>query len=305
MIFTFIILFYYIFMCLIILLSIALFTLLEQKVLRITRIRLGPHIRGYLGLLQPIADAIKLLTKESFSFSFFSFFYIFPFITLILSLLLWLCIPNIFGGLNFEFRLLFFLVIRGLIVYPVFYIGWGSNSKYSLLGSLRGVSQIISYEISLIIILLRIIWLRIRFNFVDLWFNIIFNNFILFIPVCILWLVSILAETNRTPYDFSEGESELVSGFNTEYGSRGFTIIFMAEYTSILLISIIFIILFFSNINTVWLIIILKGYLIGFWFIWVRSSLPRYRYDKLIRLAWKSLLPIGLYIVCFYLFLGI
>jgi NADH-ubiquinone oxidoreductase chain 1 len=204
----------------------------------------------------------------------------------------------------YIFRLMFFICVRGIAVYPVIRRGWASNCKYRILGRLRGVAQMISYEVSLAMVLLRIIWVRERFN-LDAIINNQKNilNSVFFFPLLLIWLASRLAETNRTPYDFSEGESELVSGFNTEYGSGGFRLIFMAEYGRIMFISLLIRILFFrSRIN---LFIFLKMRIIIFWFIWVRATLPRYRYDKLIGLAWKRFLSITLCLFIFYYIVGV
>lgn len=182
------------------------------------------------------------------------------------------------------FGFLFFMGVRGVAVYPILRRGWSSNCKYSILGSLRAVAQIISYEIRLAIILLRLIWLINRFNLRGvlaggggIW------NLLFVLPLRLIWFASRLAETNRTPYDFAEGESELVSGFNTEYRAGGFTMIFMAEYASILFIRALFVVLFIrSAIGAVFFV---KIIVVSCLFIWVRGTIPRYRYDKLINLA--------------------
>lgn len=295
----------YIILIVAVLVGVAFITLIEQKILAGSQIRVGPRYVGYIGLLQPFSDAVKLLTKESVNRSPMSVkaYYFSPVAGLVLRLLLWVVYPFNEGGLNLTYGILFFICVRGLGVYPILIRGWSSNCKYSMLGSLRAVAQIVSYEVRISIILLGLVWLSGSFGFFSIlemqyWSY----NIILVIPLGYLWLVTRLAETNRRPYDFAEGESELVSGFNTEYGSRGFTLIFMAEYSSILLMSLLFSIMFLSRVfNSV---TIVKRLLVGFIFVWVRASLPRYRYDKLIRVAWKCFLPASLFIFVYCLRIG-
>lgn len=295
----------YLILLIIVLIRVAFVTLIERKILGSAQIRIGPNFVGYWGILQPFSDAIKLFTKESVTLRVSNYFiyYLSPVIRLILIIIIWLLFPIQKGGLIFSLALIFFICIRGAAVYPILRRGWSSNCKYRILGRMRAVAQIVSYEVSLAIILLRIIWLTNSFNLNLIILNQSLNfNLFLFSPLAMIWLVSSLAETNRTPYDFSEGESELVSGFNTEYRAGGFSLIFMAEYGNIIFISALFVILFLSsslNILTVF-----KTILFVFWFIWVRATLPRYRYDKLINLAWKAFLPITLFLFIFYLLLG-
>nr|ANU04565.1 NADH dehydrogenase subunit 1 [Hirondellea gigas] len=288
-----------------VLISVAFVTLLEQKVLAGAQIRVGPNYVGYMGLLQPFADAVKLFSKESMSLRSVNkiIYYVSPMISLGLVLFLWSLMPYLSGGISFGLGIFFFVCVSGLGVYPILSSGWSSNSKYSVLGSLRAVAQMISYEVSLITVLLSVVWFMGSFNLED----IVMGqkglvNIYLFMPLGVIWLVSALAETNRTPYDFSEGESELVSGFNTEYSSGGFTLIFMAEYASILFMSFFFVILFLGGVMG--LIMMMKMMIISVWFIWVRATLPRYRYDKLMYLAWKSFLPISLLFFIMYLSFG-
>lgn len=292
----------YIILLIFILITVAFVTLIEQKVLSAAQIRIGPVKVGWWGILQPFADAVKLFIKETRipRIRNLLFFIIAPCLSLFIVLRLWLCLPNLFGGLRFEFRILYFICVRGIGVFPIIRSGWSSNRKYSLLGGLRAVAQIISYEVSLAVVLLRVIILRGSFSFKNIIVS--FGSFIgvlLFFPLCLIWFVRRLAETNRTPYDFSEGESELVSGFNTEYSAGGFTLIFIAEYASIIFIRILFCVLFLTGSV---LSIILKTVLLSFIFFWVRATLPRYRYDKLIYLAWKRFLPIRLFILCYYVY---
>lgn len=285
--------------------SVAFLTLLERKVLGYVQIRKGPNKIGYFGILQPFCDAIKLFTKEQI-LPFLSnrvIYYFSPIFSLFLSLFIWLCIPFLVKLYSFNLGVLFFFCCISFGVYIVMLAGWSSNSAYALLGSLRSIAQTISYEVALVLILLSVLFLIGRFNLVyfelfqkNLWF------LILFFPIGIIWIISSLAETNRTPFDFAEGESELVSGFNVEYGAGGFALIFLAEYASILFIRILFSILFLGS-QVCSFFFFLKLNFIAFLFIWVRGALPRYRYDKLINMAWKRYLPRVLYFL--FLFVGL
>nr|AYN50434.1 NADH dehydrogenase subunit 1 [Ceratopus sp. CG351] len=285
-----------------VLVSVAFFTLLERKVLGYIHFRKGPNKVGYIGLLQPFSDAIKLFTKEQ-TFPFManlSIYYMSPIMNLILSLLLWACMPFITVNLNFNFSILFFLSVSSLSVYTVMLAGWSSNSNYAMLGSLRAIAQTISYEVSMVLILLSFLFMILSFNILDLmkyqeniWFL-----FLLF-PLSVMWVVSSLAETNRSPFDFAEGESELVSGFNVEYSSGGFAMLFLAEYASILFMSMVCGMLFLGG-NLLSFTFWLKLSMVGFFWIWVRGTLPRYRYDKLMYLAWKTYLPVSLNMLLFY-----
>nr|APX39454.1 NADH dehydrogenase subunit 1 [Chrysolina hyperici] len=285
-----------------ILVGVAFLTLLERKVLGYIQIRKGPNKLGLFGLVQPFSDAIKLFTKEqNYPFmSNFNLYYFTPLMNLFLALLIWVCIPFITINLSFNLSLLFFLSISSVSVYTIMLSGWSSNSSYSLLGSMRSVAQTISYEVSLVLILLSFLFMILSVNLLDL---IKFQENIWFIflmfPLCLIWLVSSLAETNRTPFDFAEGESELVSGFNVEYSSGGFAMIFLAEYGNILFMSILSCFLFLGG-NLMSLIFFLKLGILAFIWIWVRGTLPRFRYDKLMYLAWKSYLPVSLNYLMFY-----
>lgn len=279
-----------------VLVGVAFLTLLERKVLGYIQIRKGPNKVGFIGLIQPFRDAIKLFTKEqTFPYiSNFNLYYFSPIINLFLALILWICIPFFRINISFNLSILYFLRISSLRVYTVILAGWSSNSNYSLLGRLRAVAQTISYEVRLALILISFLYLILRLNILDLmkyqkyiWF------IVLILPLCFIWLVSRLAETNRTPFDFAEGESELVSGFNVEYRRGGFAIIFLAEYARILFIRFICCILFMGGDLIRFNFFIKIGFFRFLW-IWVRGTLPRYRYDKLIYLAWKGYLPISL-----------
>lgn len=193
-------------------------------------------------------------------------------------------------------RLILFLSILGLGVYPILIRGWSSNSNYSLIGSIRALAQTISYEVSLIFIIMSITFISCSINFYNILSIQKYFIFIFFQINMIIWLISILAETNRTPFDFAEGERELVSGFNTEFSSSPFAIIFIAEYIIILFFSIITSIIFIG-ISIFSPLIMVNSIIIIFFFIWTRATLPRYRYDKLMLLCWKRILPISLIIL--------
>nr|QVM79295.1 NADH dehydrogenase subunit 1 [Rhagium fortecostatum] len=286
-----------------VLIGVAFLTLLERKVLGYIQIRKGPNKVGFIGLVQPFSDAIKLFTKEqTFPYmSNFNLYYLSPVMNLFLALFLWMCIPFLTVNMSFNLSFLFFLSISSLSVYTVMLAGWASNSNYSLLGSLRSVAQTISYEVSLALILLSFLFLILSLDFLSLEKFQEYIWFIIFLlPLCLMWLVSSLAETNRTPFDFAEGESELVSGFNVEYSSGGFAMIFLAEYASILFMSMLSSILFLGANLMMWDFFLKMGLVFFFW-IWVRGTLPRFRYDKLMYLAWKSYLPVSLnYLLLFF-----
>nr|YP_009487627.1 NADH dehydrogenase subunit 1 [Anopheles costai]YP_009487874.1 NADH dehydrogenase subunit 1 [Anopheles forattinii]YP_009487978.1 NADH dehydrogenase subunit 1 [Anopheles nr. costai SP02_17_3]AWB98224.1 NADH dehydrogenase subunit 1 [Anopheles costai]AWB98354.1 NADH dehydrogenase subunit 1 [Anopheles costai]AWB98575.1 NADH dehydrogenase subunit 1 [Anopheles costai]AWB99004.1 NADH dehydrogenase subunit 1 [Anopheles forattinii]AWB99511.1 NADH dehydrogenase subunit 1 [Anopheles nr. costai SP02_1 len=287
--------------------GVAFLTLLERKVLGYIQIRKGPNKVGFNGLLQPFSDAVKLFTKEQTYplLSNYISYYFSPVFSLFLSLLIWMCIPYLIKLYSFNLGILFFLCCTSLGVYTVMIAGWSSNSNYALLGGLRAVAQTISYEVSLALILLSFIFLIGNYNFLN-FFN--YQSYIWFIffcfPLGLVWLASCLAETNRTPFDFAEGESELVSGFNVEYSSGGFALIFLAEYSSILFMSMLFVVIFLGS-DIYSFMFFLKLTFISFIFIWVRGTLPRFRYDKLMYLAWKSFLPLSLNYLFFFVGLKI
>nr|UGW52236.1 NADH dehydrogenase subunit 1 [Gonodactylus sp. SIO BIC C12730] len=293
----------YIVLMICVLVSVAFFTLLERKVLGYIQIRKGPNKLGFIGILQPFADAVKLFTKEQAlpMMSNFLPYYLSPIFSLFISLVVWLVIPYETGLMNFSLGSLFFLCCTSLGVYTLMGAGWSSNSKYALLGSIRAVSQTISYEVSLALILLSFIFLVGGFN-LNLFSEYQYECWLLLLtlPLAGVWFVSCLAETNRTPFDFAEGESELVSGFNVEYSGGGFALIFLAEYSSILFMSALFVILF-MGCSPSSLGFCLKLVFIVFSFIWVRGTLPRFRYDKLMYLSWKSFLPVSLNYLMFFM----
>nr|QXT45759.1 NADH dehydrogenase subunit 1 [Heptageniidae sp. YW03BF02] len=285
-----------------VLVGVAFLTLLERKVLGYIQIRKGPNKVGFCGIPQPFADAIKLFTKEQTYpvVSNYLPYYISPIFSLFLALIVWLIMPYLTGLHNFSLGLLFFLCCTSLGVYTVMIAGWASNSNYALLGGLRAVAQTISYEVSLALILLSFVFLVGSYSLLDFQ---IFQGYCWFLfvtlPLALAWFASCLAETNRTPFDFAEGESELVSGFNVEYSSGGFALIFMAEYASILFMSMLFGVLFLGC-NVMDFDFYIKLVFISFMFIWVRGTLPRFRYDKLMFLAWKSFLPLSLNYLIFF-----
>nr|WCH62814.1 NADH dehydrogenase subunit 1 [Dromaeolus sp. ZM-2022] len=290
------------FMIIGVLVSVAFFTLLERKVLGYIQIRKGPNKVGFSGILQPFGDAIKLFSKEQTNpfMSNFIFYYITPVFSLFFSLVLWLCIPFLSGLLEFNFGVLFFLCISSLGVYSIMISGWSSNSNYSLIGGLRSVSQSISYEVSLSLVLFSFLILSSSLSLYEMIFSQMYVWFIfLGIFLGFMWFVSSLAETNRTPFDLAEGESELVSGFNIEYSSGGFALIFLGEYSSILFMSFLFTLIFMGGLISS-LIFYFEFLFISILFLWVRGTLPRFRYDKLMYLTWKSFLPISLNFLFFY-----
>nr|BBM68002.1 NADH dehydrogenase subunit 1 [Penaeus semisulcatus] len=293
----------YLLLIICVLVGVAFVTLLERKILGYIQIRKGPNKVGFMGLLQPFADAVKLFTKEQTLpvMSNFLPYYLSPVFSLFVSLIVWLVMPYELGLMNFSMSTLFFLCCTSLGVYTTMSAGWASNSKYSLLGSLRAVAQTISYEVSLALILLSFIFLVGGFDLSlfslyqrDVW--LLWFTF----PLSLIWFASCLAETNRTPFDFAEGESELVSGFNTEYSSGGFALIFMAEYASILFMSMLFSLIFLGG-NLISPLYYVKLVMVAFAFVWVRGTLPRFRYDKLMYLAWKSFLPVALNYLVFFM----
>nr|AYW52258.1 NADH dehydrogenase subunit 1 [Cleridae sp. 1 ACP-2013] len=303
----FMVLFSMIILLVFVLIGVAFLTLLERKLLGYIQIRKGPNKVGFMGILQPFGDAIKLFSKEQIFpyLSNLNLYYFSPIMNLFLSLMLWMCMPFYSMFLNFNYSLLFFLVVSSLGVYSIMIAGWSSNSNYAMLGSMRSVAQTISYEVSLALILICFLFLILDFNFLGfmkfqkyVWF--IFLTF----PLCLMWFVSSLAETNRSPFDFAEGESELVSGFNVEYSGAGFALIFLAEYSSILFMSMICSMIFLGGDYYSW-IFYLKIVFFSFLWIWVRGTLPRYRYDKLMGLAWKSYLSVTLNYLFFYLGLSL
>nr|WMC21025.1 NADH dehydrogenase subunit 1 [Ancistrocheirus sp. 2 FFA-2023] len=287
------------------LLAVAFFTLLERKGLGYFQLRKGPNKVGLMGLPQPLADAVKLFSKELVKPTLVNVFpfLICPFMSLFLALVLWVLYNNYFvcsmGGMS----MLMFLCVSSLGVYSVMGAGWFSNSKYALLGSVRAVAQSISYEVSMSLILLSCLIMVGSMSLSSImkyqtYVWVFFINFFMLI----MWFVSCVAETHRAPFDFAEGESELVSGFNIEYGGVGFAVLFMAEYGNILFMSVLVVSLFFGGVIFIGMYgmgLCVFVSLVAWLFIWVRASYPRYRYDLLMYLIWKSYLPSVLNILIF------
>nr|YP_009227913.1 NADH dehydrogenase subunit 1 [Chelonibia testudinaria]AII19560.1 NADH dehydrogenase subunit 1 [Chelonibia testudinaria] len=295
---------YYILLLVCVSISVAFLTLLERKVLGYIQIRKGPNKVGFSGILQPFSDAIKLFTKEQTWSSVSNYFLYFfsPVFMFFMSLFLWSVIPFSSGFYDFEFGFFFFICVLSLGVYPLMIAGWSSNSKYALLGGLRAVAQTISYEVSLALVLLSFIVIVGEYSMDDfLEFQSSYYLIFFMYLLSLVWIVSCLAEMNRTPFDFAEGESELVSGFNIEYSAGGFALLFLGEYSMIIFMSTIMVVLFLgSDLD---LLFFLK---VGFFIslvLWLRGTFPRYRYDKLMGLAWKSILPFTLH--CLFMYMGL
>ena len=280
------------------LVAIAFYTLIERKFLGYFQLRKGPNKVILIGLPQPFADAIKLFVKEQATPTPANISpYIFaPVLGLILALILWVLFPHSNPSSFLLYGALYFLCVSSINVYTTFIAGWCSNSKYALLGALRGIAQTISYEVSMALIILSTLILQksIDLNIIKCISWII----LLIIPLFLIWFITNLAETNRTPFDFAEGESELVSGFNVEYSAGLFALIFIAEYINILFISLLSATLFIGSISLfIDLQLIIKTILLATLFIWIRATLPRIRYDNLIYLTWKRFLPFRLRII--------
>ena len=289
--------------------AVAYLTYAERKVLAAMQLRKGPNVVGPFGLLQPVADGLKLLGKETIlpeganKIVFIGA----PILAFFLSLIAWAVIP--FGeGLvlaDINVGVLYLIAISSLCVYGILFAGWASNSKYSFLGSMRAAAQLISYEISTGLVFVCVILYAGTLNLSEIvkaqengWFA-----FTLLFPVFIVYIISVLAETNRHPFDLPEGESEIVAGFHTEYSSMAFAMFFLSEYANMILLSSIAVLFFLggwlSPISAldfipgiIWFFI--KVALFLFIFLWARATLPRYRYDQLMRIGWKVLLPISL-----------
>jgi len=266
---------------------VAFFTLLERKFLSLSQLRKGPNKVGFLGILQPFADAVKLFRNEIIVpiRRNKTFFLIIAPLTLGLALLFWFIIQVQFKYMNIKYGIIVFLVISGLRVFPIFFAGWRSNRSYAFLGSLRASAQTISYEISLIFFLLTVMLLGSGYTIGP---SDRFPLGLLRLPLFLMWLVTIISETNRAPFDFAEGERELVSGFNIEYSSGSFGLLFLAEMSNILFMRMFRRILFFQgNI----LRVLTSTSLIILSFLFTRTSFPRLRYDLLIVFFWVVLLP--------------
>nr|AFX67693.1 NADH dehydrogenase subunit 1 [Rhadinocentrus ornatus] len=297
-----------------ILLAVALLTLVERKILGYMQLRKGPNVVGPYGLLQPVADGLKLFMKEPIRPSTSSplIFLIAPLMALSLALTLWAPIPFPTPMADMALGLLFILAISSLTVYTILGSGWASNSKYALIGALRAVAQTISYEVSLGLLLLSAVILVGGFTLQT--FSIAQEATWLILPawpLAMMWYISTLAETNRAPFDLTEGESELVSGFNVEYAGGPFALFFLAEYANILLMNTLSSILFLGASLVSWApelstpLLMIKATILSVVFLWVRASFPRFRYDQLMHLTWKNFLPLALALVIWHLALSI
>lgn len=295
-----------------VLLSVAYLTYAERKVLAAMQLRLGPNVVGPFGLLQPIADGVKLLGKETIIPSGANpvLFLAAPILTFFLALSAWAVIPFSAGLVlaDLNVGILYLLAISSLGVYGIIIAGWASNSKYAFLGGLRSAAQMVSYEVSIGLVIITVLLYCGSLNLSAIvqaqaksgWFI----GHPLLIPMAVVFFISALAESNRHPFDLPEGESELVGGFNTEYSSMSFALFFLGEYANMILLSATTTILFLGGWlppvaaldlgdgNIIWFA--LKIAIVLFLFLWVRAALPRYRYDQLMRIGWKCFLPLSL-----------
>jgi len=297
------------------LIAVAYLTLAERKVMASMQRRKGPNVVGFFGLLQPLADGLKLLIKEPVlpSNANTLLFAAAPILTFLLSLISWAVIPFGYGLVlsDLNVGVLYIFAISSLGVYGIILAGWSSNSKYAFLGALRSAAQMVSYEVSIGLILITILLCVGSLNITEIvmaqskiWYG------IPLFPILVLFFISALAETNRAPFDLPEAEAELVAGYNVEYSSMGFALFFLGEYANMILMSTLASILFLGGwlppFNAALFYWIPSGFWLGlkvcfflFLFIWVRAAFPRYRYDQLMRLGWKVFLPLSLAAVIF------
>nr|YP_138253.1 NADH dehydrogenase subunit 1 [Bombina fortinuptialis]AAT07834.1 NADH dehydrogenase subunit 1 [Bombina fortinuptialis] len=294
-----------------ILLAVAFLTLVERKVLGYMQLRKGPNIVGPTGILQPVADGLKLFLKEPIRPSTSSqfLFMLTPTMALTLAMSIWTPLPMPFSLVEINLSILFILAISSLTVYSILGSGWSSNSKYALIGALRAVAQTISYEVTLALIPLCLIMFTgsftlYSFNTSQEWVWLIAPGW----PMAMMWYISTLAETNRAPFDLTEGESELVSGFNVEYAGGPFALFFLAEYANILMMNTLSAVLFLGSYHFILqspVMLMMKATALSMLFLWVRASYPRFRYDQLMHLVWKNFLPITLALTIWHIALPI
>lgn len=294
--------FYFLTLLVPVLLIVAFLTLVERKVIGSSQRRLGPNTIGFFGLTQPIADGLKLFCKETIlpTNANIILFLATPVFVFFFSILNWLVIPFKYGLVfaDIDLGVLYFFAISSLSVYGIVLAGWSSNSKYAFLGALRSAAQMIAYEVSIGLILISVLVCVSSLNFSEI---VYFQETIWFIiphfGAFILFFISALAETNRAPFDLPEAEAELVSGYNVEYSAMSFALFFLAEYANIILVSTLISLIFLGGwsgpIFTTFFFM-LKILFNMILFIWVRTTLPRFRYDQLMRLGWKVFLPLSL-----------
>jgi len=291
------------------LVAIAYYTLAERKVMASIQRRKGPNVVGFWGLLQPLADGLKLVVKEMVipRRANIILFLFAPMLTLILALCMWVVIPFNFGVvlIDLEYGVLYLLALSGLAVYGIIIAGWASNSKYAFLGALRATAQMISYEVSISLVVVQIVMVTGSLNLTDIVLVQdagVYNVFLLF-PICIIFFISILAETNRAPFDLAEAEAEIVAGYNLEYSAIIFAMFFLGEYCNMIVMSALMAIFFFGGWSNPFVsyafflgefIFSIKTVFFCFLFIVVRAMLPRYRYDQLMSIGWKVFLPFNL-----------
>lgn len=291
-----------------IIVCVAYLTYAERRIIGLMQLRLGPSVAGFAGLLHPIADAIKVLSKEIILPKNINKigFILAPMIVFILSLIGWAVVPVSAQAViaNLNIGVLYMMSVSALSVYGIIIAGWSSGSQYSFLGAIRSACQMISYELSIGFIILSVLAVKQTLNIVDLIeVKTPFWQDLLLFPLSIMFFICILAETNRHPFDLPEAESELIAGYNTEYSSIMFAMFFLGEYANMIFASCVFVILFmggylppfnltFLSIMPGFIWIILKICIILFCFIWVRATTPRYRFDQLMQIGWKLFLPI-------------